>query len=410
MRFQDIFKFFLAILILAGLMLNSSAYAKSVAVDDTSYISHLNREGLKFVEENNPGQARESFLKALRAARKNGDSVLVADLQFNLAKVAKLLDDSYATEVYFSKALDLYERLGRHDRVVNIYNEIGEVYRKQEQYRLARSNYSMALKLSRKAGYERGEAETSMLLARSYEDGLNFSLAEAYYTRARQISLKLGDAGNVATAYRAVGMMKFRSEEYLGAQQEFFNAFRYSSRTSDYAQLADLGSRLSLTCLLQGDLAGSVIYFRHAVENDERAGRTENLAADYSTLGFLHANLGNAEQAEHFYLKSIRIGNREQDFDALALSFVRMGDLKQALGDLSEAEKCYRDAFRLNSRYGREGGIPLGAYELVLLYLEQDRDFEADDILVEFLEEIGAGDLNNGRLRKVLKKMDARRV
>ncbi len=248
------------------------------------------------------------------------------------------------TELYYLKAIELYEELARKNSerynsyLAVSYNNAGVFYELQGQPDRAEEYYLKAIELRE-------------VLARENPERYNSYLADSY-----------NNAGNF---YDDQGQPE-KAEKYYLKAIELREALARENPERYNADLAMSYNNAGIFYELQGQPDRAEEYYLKAIELHEALTRENperynpELAGSYNNAGIFYANQGQPDKAEKYYLKAIELyealarENPERYNADLAMSYNNAGVFYKNQGQPEKAEKYYLKAIELREALARE--------------------------------------------------------
>ncbi len=167
------------------------------------------------------------------------------------------------------------------------------------------------------------------------------------YEEARDISHRVGDAGEEAEALTGIGGLQFgqgSTREALATVQDALVLYRTAGdRRGEATTLNNLGAA---TWSL-GDALGALEYYERALPIVRELGLVRLEASIVSNIGSVHKNLGDARTALAFYERSLPLRRQAGDLGGEATSLSNMGVAYRMLGDRRRALAAYEEALPL---------------------------------------------------------------
>lgn len=212
------------------------------------------------------------------------------------------------------KALNICEKINYEEYLGRIYNNIGNVYSRFKDYKLAKKYYLLAYKHS--ANRDISEAVLNNLGVLSYTEN-KFDSALLLYRKASEI-------------------------------RKSINKFEYN------AALNNIG--IIHRSLKNYDSA--FMYYREALNSARKCKLEGKEAVILSNIGPLHFELRNYDSAVYYLNLSNRISGNNKLFDVLTLNFLSLSEIEEARGNIRKSLDYYKkhstikDSFFSASEYG----------------------------------------------------------
>ncbi|MBN2313749.1 MAG: tetratricopeptide repeat protein [Sedimentisphaerales bacterium] len=117
-----------------------------------------------------------------------------------------------------------------------------------------------------------------------------------------------------------------------------------------------------------GDSEKAVKSILKSLEIEEKLGRSECMANDYSNLGLIYRMRGDLDKAEQMHRKSMKIHEEFKHLEDMASDYTNLGLVYQERGDLDKAEQMHDKALEMNKKLGRLVGMAGNYGNLGLVY------------------------------------------
>jgi tetratricopeptide (TPR) repeat protein len=109
-------------------------------------------------------------------------------------------------------------------------------------------------------------------------------------------------------------------------------------------------------------------------------------AAGVHGLGIVFQSLGEYEEAEKRFRKSLYMAQNLGDNQGIAASLYHLGVIHQLRGEYEEAEKLYREALNITENLGDQQGISASYYQIGIVYEKKGLYEEAEELYRESLD------------------------
>ena len=293
------------------------------------------------------------------------------------------------------------------------FNNIGEVYRQQGQYLLAKNNFERAREHSKKILKERrffegmilnnlggisyylgeyseaqkfledalaihrqidnkaGEAMSYTNFGGLYDSQSQYFRALEFHQQALEIHRELGDRFGEATTLNNIGVVYNNSDDYeqaLANHQEAFDIFQeIGNPLGKGRSLMNMG----LVYQKQGKYSQAMEFFKQAntifKEIGERAGQGQNL----SYVGVLSSNLGKYNAAENNFKEALYLYKQISDRAAVAMSLNNIGHTYCTQRKYDKAQDKFQQALAIFQELGYRSGESATLNNLGMVLLHQ---------------------------------------
>lgn len=155
------------------------------------------------------------YKQSLINSQNSRDSVGIANAAFSLAILSQLQGNNIAAIDQYLEVERMFKSLGDERRLSRLYNNLGSIYRKTEQFDAAVQVYENSLEIKKKLNDARGILNTSINLALlysfsgRYEDATSLSLKNLDYAR------QSGDRLNETSILINLGMVYTKESNHV---------------------------------------------------------------------------------------------------------------------------------------------------------------------------------------------------
>lgn len=265
---------------------------------------------LKFVESyelKNFDSAIHQGNKCLELARKNGDSVSVAQLNRHIG-IASYFQGNYnvAAEHYYA-AIVILEKTAEKKELAFAYNDLAKLYRKTRDLDHALLNYNKADALFRELGDSSG---VSMILN---ESGVVFEYKEQYEEAVRRYSASLRicestrDSIGISYALSNIAGVYVIQKKYDEAEKNLLRALAIRQSLRDSFAIALNYSDLGVALNAKGDYTKAAAYLLESNKVAARLHYPELQSNNYNELASLAEKQGNYRDAYAWFQKRTAI-------------------------------------------------------------------------------------------------------
>jgi tetratricopeptide (TPR) repeat protein len=282
--------------------------------------------------------------EALRIYRAVGDRLGQANALGHLGMVRSLTDDYPGATQALREALDLFRDLGDHEGQAETLLHLGAVLRLTRDHRGAIRAGEEALGIYRDLGNRQGQANALIYLGPARRRSGDYPGAARAQEEALRIHRDLGHRQGQANALCYLGAVRRETGDYPGAaqaQEEALGIYRdLGSKLGQANAISELGSVRRQT----GDYQGAAQAQEEALsiyrDLDDRGGQAIALCE----LGAVRRQTGAYQAAARALERALEILHDLGD-EAEALN--EMGTLHRVRGELDQAEACHRRALKM---------------------------------------------------------------
>ena len=239
--------------------------------------------------------------------------------------------------------------IGNNKDRAQAYMRYGETLRSFDEFDLALSEFSQALKFHElrddKTGIEifniLGRIGQMLLELERYEDAIN-----SYQTYLEYAQGEFLDTLGISKAYNFIGDVLYLEQKYREAIPYYDSALTYNRFIKDQpVRTATSYSNLGKSYHELSEFTKAIEYFTQALEHIGSSDDQSEAAEIYNRMGRSYLALDNFETAESYFNNAFDIYDvKSPDTRGEAKTWVNFGDLYMQMKDYDRAEKNYKQA------------------------------------------------------------------
>lgn len=240
---------------------------------------------------------------ALQLARKNNDSVSVAEIK-RFIGVASYFKGKYdvAARNYYEAAVIL-EKVNDQKRLAPLYNEIAKLYRKTRDLDKSLSNYNKAAAIYARL---KDSAGIQMILNESgvvFEYRGDYTEALNRYNQARELAESIRDSMAVSYALSNIAGVYVIQKKFTEAETNLLQVLKIRQQLKDSFAIALTYSDLGVMMNAKGDYAKAISYLNESNRLAETLKYLELQSNNYNELATAAEKQGHYQEAYHYFLK-----------------------------------------------------------------------------------------------------------
>ncbi len=242
--------------------------------------------------------------KALRLARKNTDSIAVAQLKRHIG-VANYFSGKYDVAAkYLQEAIAILEKDKKNrSKLAPVYNDLAKLYRKTRDLDKALENYSNANAIYRSLNDTSGIA---MILNESgvvYEYKYDYKEAVNRYTMSMHLAEKAGDSLSVSYSLSNIAGVYVIEKKYDLAEKNLLRCLRIREILKDSFSMALAYSDLGVAMNAKGDYKKAIDYLTMSNRLAEKMRYPELQSNNYNELSAVSQKQGDFQKAFEYFNK-----------------------------------------------------------------------------------------------------------
>lgn len=338
----------LPLCILCFLLFNSPASGQQAYIDsllsllpvqqDTQRANFLNDIGegyyrlslfdtaLLYIEEAHALSVQNEFLKGESRALCLKGMVL-----FELGDFAE------GIKLYFA-ALKILENVGQDQEAASLYNNIGNIYRKQKNYSEALKNHFKALDIRKKSRDERDIAISWLNIATVYKNMLDYEQSLQYYDSAQSVLQRLGELRGISIIRNNVANIHVERGDYEKGLKMYFLDMNTKEGSANKVALAWTLGNIGETYDRMGKSQLAKEWIQKSLDMALKIGNRDILQNSYHNISKVEAQLGNYKAAYTNYVNYISyrdsLYNKEQTRKIAQTALSYEYDKREALAAL----------------------------------------------------------------------------
>jgi len=242
--------------------------------------------------------------KALKLARRNTDSIAVAELKHRIG-VATYFSGKYdvAANNFYEAIAILEKDHTNQKKLAPVYNDLAKLYRKTKDLDRALLNYSKASAIYKALNDTAGIA---MILNESgvvYEYKYDYKEAVNRYTMSMHLAEKAGDSLSVSYSLSNIAGVYVIEKEYGLAEQNLLRCLRIRELLKDSFAIALVYSDLGAAMNAKGDYKKAFDYLNMSNRMAEKMKYPELQSNNYNELSAISQKQGDFQKAFEYFSK-----------------------------------------------------------------------------------------------------------
>lgn len=197
----------------------------------------------------------------------------------------------------FNRALQMNEALGNVRRLAECYNSIGDIFRRQKNYKEATRYYELSLNHATSLKDTVLISENINNFGDVFRDQRDYETAIAHYERALALDLKIENGFGITDSYNNLGDVYL----YLGSADQaigYYNrALKLAESMNNQLEIADNLNKLGRVYAEKQDYEAALFYSKLAATVSTRIKLTEELMEAYNNLTEVYQQVGRFDKA-----------------------------------------------------------------------------------------------------------------
>lgn len=325
---------------------------------------------------------RENYTKSMEFALKASEQSEKLNYIYGKAKgfnnIAALLVDSniYEALEYYQSSKILFNSIRQYKDYSYTLSNIGVCYEKLYDYDKASEYYIEALGFFDKMQDSIGLAACYNNLGVILQKQNNLSESLSYFKKSLEIKNLLNNTFSYKQTLSNIGNIYYLLDSLDNAMKIFNNCFLIEKDLNDSQSLIYTHLNIGNTYSKLNNEKNAILHYEKAIDIADSLNNIIAISTIYSKIGELNFELNNYDKAEEYFLKSIKILNKDyNNYDNL-ISYKYLSEIYELKGDLELALNYHQLYSQLLSIQLKNKVIP----ESVANYYYQKKDQTIDTL------------------------------
>jgi len=239
--------------------------------------------------------------QAIKIARKNSDSVSIAELKRHIGVASYFKGEYDVAAKNFYESISILEKNRKPEKLAPVYNELAKLYRKTKDLDRAAENYLKAETIYRTLKDTGG---ISMILNESgvvYEYKKDYREAVNRYTTSLKFAEASGDSVSVSYSLSNIAGVYIIQKKYDLAEKNLLRALHIREKLKDSFALALTYSDLGVAMNAKGDYRKAIEYLSTSNKIAQDLRYPELQSNNYYELSQIAKKQGDYQQAFDYY-------------------------------------------------------------------------------------------------------------
>ncbi|MGZ3921849.1 MAG: tetratricopeptide repeat protein, partial [Bacteroidia bacterium] len=263
------------------------------------------------------------------------DKIQKTDALNSLAEAGRK-DNPELSLNYSSKALELAQQIGYKKGIAMAYNNLGNLYTSQDNYKKAYEYYSGSLDISKEINDKKGIATGYNNIASLYSEQKDYKNALRYYEIALKLRKELNDQHTVAASLNNIGSVYYRQAMLDKALDYFFQSLSIKSKIGD-----------------------------------------KTLGYNYNNIANIYADMGETDKSLAYFFKALESWQEGSDIASVAICKLGISNIYYDKNDLVNAEKFAKEALEESKQVHSSLTMAASCGMLAQIYAEMGKYKEA---------------------------------
>ena len=198
-------------------------------------------------------------------------------------------------------ALKIYEKLKYNQGLANVYNRLGDVYRKQKNYQEAKGYYQKSLKLFQQLNQPVGIAENLNNLGDNARKQKKITIALNFYHQSLKIAQSNNYLQGMMGNWNNLGDVFAQQRKYPKAIENYQQALEVARKLDSKLDIAENLSSIGRVHSKSENMENALQYLQQSIEISKKYRFLEELRDAYRTIAAIYLKEQNFENTFKYY-------------------------------------------------------------------------------------------------------------
>ncbi|MEM3493985.1 MAG: DUF2791 family P-loop domain-containing protein, partial [Thermoplasmata archaeon] len=331
------------------------------------------------------------------------DARLMSEIYRNLGWVYEKKGEYKVAVDYYQKAAELSDKVGDEILVGEAYHRLGTGLWFLGDLKRAKEYIEKGLEIRKKYNLKKGIAGSYNNLGIIYGDMGDVERSLDFYDKAKRIYEEIGDLSGVSTIYNNVAGIYSLKGEDDEALEFYMKDLEISKRIGDRTSEMLATSNIGTIYQDREDYKTALQYYETAIRISKELGEKRMYASTLTSMATTYAEMGNLEKAMELIKEAKAVADETGSKELIAGVVAGFGEIYRLSKKFEEAEREYNEAMKLYQEIEKIDSFYSTKVEIAKVYIDSGRIEEAIKHLEEakqFYTKIGG----KGMLRKIEKE------
>ncbi len=290
-------------------------------------------------------------------------------------------DNAKATYFSILKYLDVKKD---ERKIVDILNNIANIYKNTGKYAKAIKYHQYALNKSKQINYGYGIVASYNGIGVIYKNRGNYNKAIENYTEALKYKEFLKDSLMISKIIYNLGNIYLIQEKPYMAQEYFQKSLRIKKKLQDMQGASNALIAIGGVNYFMDRYEEALVYFKKALEIKEQINNTKGVAICYHNIANIFSKKRDYNKALAYYKKSLEIKKHINDRKGIAFTLNNIGTIYKVKKQYDKSIRYFEESLSISKKIGAKR-IMIGNYEeLTKIYEKTGNKYKAYNNLKQF--------------------------
>jgi serine/threonine protein kinase/tetratricopeptide (TPR) repeat protein len=322
-------------------------------------------------------KAEARAAEAVRKARVNGATLIMADSLFRQAQASEQLNRTKEAMTFIQEAAKIYGAAGNRNGEARSLEVMANVFADTSDFPNALASYKREIAIAREVGNRHLEASALNNMALVLKGEGDREAARKMFEEALSIFRDLNDKASSAQALLNIAGFALDEGDLVAAKKTYEQALSTSREINDQNGIAMATAAVGTVLDAQGNLAEAKRLLDQAVKIDLSGGLRHAPADKLVSLGDVLRKQGNFIDSTKTYQEALTGARESGDKSNAALAQTGLGEIQLETAIFDEARKNYEEAVAASSEAGDKTALAGAQVAQAELAIQEGRPSDA---------------------------------
>ncbi|MFZ1255197.1 MAG: tetratricopeptide repeat protein, partial [Saprospiraceae bacterium] len=268
----------------------------------------------------------------------------------------------------FSKALNIFEKIGLKEKVANQNAFLGYLWSQNGDIRKGIDYYKAGMEIYKLLGMHGDQANCLGWMAQNFAAISDTSTALKLFTQAIDINKKVNNTQGLINNYNDLSIMYNVTGAYIKAIAYSQNALKLCELNKDETSMANTLLNIGAIYYYIHDINKFNEYSKRALELFKKLDDSYNIAKTSINIGSAYKELKDYQQAYNYHIQAQEILEKFNDKNTLAKCYGNLGEILREQKKIIESIRFHNKALNLYDAENDKPQIATTLYNLIILY------------------------------------------
>ncbi len=303
-----------------------------------------------------------------------------------LGSIGYYKSDLRRAKIYLQEAIDIRKKVRDLDGLAKSNNNLGVIYRHQQEYDTALRYFEEVNRLKKKTGLKEGDPDALDNMGIIYYDKGELDKALDYHKRCLDIEKKMGDNRGIAASFDNIGIILFEKGKLDESIDHFQRSLRLKDEMENKTGMGLSHYNLGRSYEEKGELDRAIDHLNKSLkirrDNELRLHEAESELE----IGIINMEKGELEKSEQYLNQALDIFKKIENDLGIGMTLTYLGKLDLLKGNMDKAKVYLEHSENIGFRFEDMKYSIISNRHLAEFYLEDGDSEKAHQHIKEALK------------------------